>query len=116
MPDDTKTIPRIEVPELGKAWETTCTALLDGHQQALTHWLHVLRSLTDQVSGLAATRLRLTMEAYAALAACRSPEELIDCNRRLASKMTEHCSEEIAKLSQMTMSLVLARSADSDAH
>src|SRR5215470_13261941 len=91
MPDDTKTIRRPEASELSKAWETTCTALLDNHQEAMTHWLLVLRSLADQVSSLAATRLQLTMEAYSALAACRSPEELIDCNRRIASKMTEHC-------------------------
>jgi hypothetical protein len=88
--------------------------MLDSHQQTVTHWFYLLRSLADEVSTLAATRLQLTMEAYSALAACRSPEELIDCNRRIASKMTEHCSEEIAKLSQMTMRMVTRT--EPDAH
>jgi hypothetical protein len=116
MPDDTKTIRRPEAPEMSKAWETTCSAVLDGHQRAVTNWLQAVQALTDEVSSLAVARLQLAMEACSAVVACRSPEELIDCNRRLASKMTEHCSEEIAKLSQMTMRIALARSTDSDAH
>lgn len=116
MPDDTKTTRRLEIPELNKTWETTCTALLDGQQQAVTQWLRALQILTDEVSSLATARFQLVAEACSTLAACRSPEELIDCNRRLASKVTGHCSEEIAKLSQITMRFALARSADSDAH
>ena len=115
MPDDTKTMRRLDAPEPTKAWETTCTALLDGHQQALSQWLQAIKSISDEMAQLAETRFQLAMETWSALAACRGPEELIDWNRRMTTKITEHCSVEIAKLSQMAMRVAL-RPADRDAH
>jgi hypothetical protein len=115
MPDDTKTIRR-KAPEPSKAWETTCTALLDGNQQALTQWLQTTQAIADEMSNLAEARMRLAMEAWSELAACRSPEEFVEWHRRLAAKVTEHCSGEITKLSQMTMRMALVRPADTDAH
>src|SRR5262249_35039029 len=76
MPDDTKTMGRPDAPELTKAWETTCTALLDGHQLALTQWLQTIQRTSDEMAQLAETRFQLAMEAWSALAACRGPEDL----------------------------------------
>jgi hypothetical protein len=115
MPDDTKTMRRPDAAELTKAWDMTCTALRHGHQQALTQWLQTIQGISDEISRLTETRFQLGMEAWSALAACRGPEELIDWNRRMTAKMTEHCSAEIATLSQMTMRMAL-RPADPDAH
>jgi hypothetical protein len=115
MPDDTKTMRRPDAPELSKAWDMTCTALLHGHQHALTQWLQTLQGISDEISQLAETRLQLAMDTWSALAACRGPEELIDWNRRTTAKMTELCSAEIAKLSQVTMRMAL-RPADPDPH
>jgi phasin protein len=115
MPDDTKSMRHREAPESTKAWETTCTAVLDGNQHALTQWLHGMQSLFDEISNLAEARWWLVMEAWAALAACRSLEEFIDCHRRLSAKITEHCSGEITKLAQMTMRMALVRPVDPDA-
>jgi hypothetical protein len=115
MPDDTKTMRRPDAPELTKAWETTCTALLDGHQQALTQWLQSIQSVSDEMAQLAEARLQLAMEAWSALAACRGPEELIDWNKRVTTRMANHCSAEITKLSQMAMRVAF-RPADRDAH
>jgi len=115
MPDDTKTMRRPDAPELTKAWETTCAALLGGHQLALTQWLQTIQRTSDEMAQLAETRFQLAMEAWSALAACRGPEALIDWNRRMTTRMAEHCSAEITKLSQMAMRMAL-RAADRDAH
>jgi hypothetical protein len=112
MPDDAKPIARPEAPELSKMWETTWKALLDGHQRAVTHWLQALQVLADKVSALAATCLQLGMETWSALAACCTPEELIDCDRRRAAKTTERCSGEIAKISELVMRVVMQRPTD----
>lgn len=115
MPDDAKTMRRPDAPELAKAWDMTCTALLQGYQQALTQWLRTMQSISDEISQLGEARFQLTMEAWSTLAACRGPEELIDWNRRMTARMTEQCSAEIANLSQMTMRMAL-KPAEPDAH
>jgi phasin protein len=115
MPDDTKTIGRPAALEMTNGWSTTCTALLDGNQQALTQWVETMQGISEEISRLAATRLQLVMESWSALAACRSPEEVIDWNRRMTARMTEHCSGEIVKVSQMTMRIAV-RPTDSHAN
>ena len=115
MPDDTKTTRRREAPEPSRLWETTCTALLDGNHQALTQWIQRMQGISEEISTLAEARLRLAMETWSALSACRTPEEFADCHRNLTAKVTELCSAEIAKLSQMTMRAPLVRPADNDA-
>lgn len=106
MPDDTKTMRHGEASEKNKAWETTCTALLEGNQQAFTEWLYGARVLSEGISELTLARWQLAMEMWSAFAACRTPEEIIDCHRRLMGKTMEHCAGEVTKLSQLTMAFV----------
>jgi hypothetical protein len=73
------------------------------------------QGISDEISRLTETQFQLAIEVWSALAPCRGPEELIDWNRRMPAKMTEHCSAEIATLSQITMRMAL-RPADADAH
>ena len=45
------------------------------------------------------------MAAWSMLASCNSPEDAFECQRRLAGKATAGYVAEVAKLSQMMMSL-----------
>lgn len=41
------------------------------------------------------------MEAWSALAACRNAEQILDWQGSFAAKTTEHCTAEMARLSQL---------------
>jgi hypothetical protein len=113
MPNDvTKTMGQAEAHQVSEAWHATSTALLNGHQQVLTQLLQTMQGISSELSQLAQMRLQLMLEAWSAMAACRNPEEVIDCGRRMTGRMIDHCSGEIVKLSQITMRMQLVQPAD----
>ncbi len=113
MPNDVmKTVRCPEAQALGETWHATSTALLNGHHQALTQMLQTMQGISNEISQLAQMRLQLMLEAWSALAACRSPDEVTERSKIITAKLIDHCSGEIVKLSQITMRMALVQPAD----
>jgi hypothetical protein len=81
----------------------TLSDMLDGNKRALLQWLHGTQALFDEVSGIARARMLFTVEAWSALLACRSPEQVAEQQRRFVAKAMERCAEELASLSQLAL-------------
>lgn len=109
MPDDTKSPMPRKAGDMSRAWDSACGAMLDGNQQMLAQWLAGAQTMSEEFAMLAEARLRLAIEAWSALAACRQPEDIVDCYRQMASKAAEHCAGEVQKLSQLTMRMASLR-------
>lgn len=106
MADKPDTASQRETTRQVREWEAHCANLVEGQQRVLTRYLEGFRTLSDEISEIAKARLRLSTEAWSALAACRNPEEVIDCQTRLVAQFTEHSVKEVAKLSELAMTLV----------
>ena len=112
MPDETKMAPSGATPEGSTTWDATCATVIEGSQHALSRWLQDLQTLSGELANLAQARMQFALDAWSALAACRGPEDTIDCYRRLTLKATEHCCEEITKASEVMVKMALVRAAD----
>jgi CRP-like cAMP-binding protein len=86
-----------------RIWATTLSDLLDGNKKALLQWLQGTQAFSDEISGFAQARMQLMTEAWSALLACRSPEQLVEHHRRFMAKATERCAEELTSLSQLAL-------------
>jgi hypothetical protein len=106
MPNDSKTTQPPEMRDHYKAWEANCATLVEGQKQVLTRYVEGLRALSDDLSEIARERLRLSLEAWSTLVACRNAEDVLDCHNRLVAKCTEQSVKEITKLSQLAMTMV----------
>jgi hypothetical protein len=85
-----------------RTWATTVSDLLDCNKRVLMHWLEGTQAFSDEVSGLAQARMQLATEAWSALLACRSPEE-VEQQRRFMAKAMERCAEELTSFSQLAL-------------
>jgi phasin family protein len=106
MANDAKAARRHDAPARSQDFGATCAAMFEGNQNALARWLHALFALSQEITQFTQARLQEDVAAWSTLAACRNPEEAMECQRRFAAKATEQYAEEIGKLSQMTMSMV----------
>jgi phasin family protein len=75
------------------------------NQQAFARWFHGVTTLSGELAQFIQARLQDDLAAWSALAACRTPEEALECQRRFAEGATRQYSEEITKLSQMMVKL-----------
>jgi hypothetical protein len=89
-------------PQTG-AWATTLSDVLDGNKRALVQWLEGTQAFSDEVSDVTQARMLLTMEAWSALLACRSPEQVVEHQRRFMAKAMERCAKELTSLSQLAL-------------
>jgi hypothetical protein len=108
MPDEAKLMPKQHPKVTGDGWAQPYTAFLNNGQHAFAHWIQDAIDLSQEISHFIRERLQEDIAASVALGACRSAEDLIDCQRRFANKAAEQYSEEIGKLSQMMMKLATA--------
>jgi hypothetical protein len=81
----------------------TLSDLLDCSKQALVQWLRGTQAFSDEVLGIARARQLLTIEAWSALLACRSPEQVVEQQRRFIAKTMERGAEELTSLSQLVL-------------
>ena len=79
--------------------------LVEAQQQLFTSWLRCIGSLSGELTRFVMDRLSDDMAAWSALAACKTPEEAAECQRRFAKKAAAQYAEEVAKLSQLMLSL-----------
>ena len=79
--------------------------LLEANQLAFARWLNGVNVLSHEIAQFTQMRLQEDMAAWSMLASCSSPEDAFECQRRLAEKATAGYVAEVAKLSQMMMSL-----------
>lgn len=102
MPED-KTKQSTETKPLDEPWGVACAAAMEGNQQAMSRWMRALLALSQEVAQFTQMRLQEDAAAWSALAACRSPDEVLECQRRFSAKASEQYYDEIGKLSQMIM-------------
>jgi phasin family protein len=79
--------------------------LLESNQRAFARWLNGVNALSQEIAQFTQSRLQEDMAAWSALASCNSPEAAFECQRRFAQEATAGYVAEVAKLSQMMMSL-----------
>ena len=100
MPDVTITSQQRQTSE-SRAWAKALSDLLDGNKQSLMQWLQGAQAFSDELSSFAQARMLLTMDAWSALLACRSPEQVVEHQRRFMAKAMNRCAEELTSLSQL---------------
>ena len=79
--------------------------LLEVNQRAFTRWFLGMNALSQEIAQFTQNRLQEDMAAWSTLASCNSPEDAFECQRRFAQQATAGYVAEVAKLSQMMMSL-----------
>lgn len=79
--------------------------LFEANQHVFASWFRGVGTLSGELTRFIQDRLSDDMAAWSALAACKTPEEAFECQRRFAEKATTQYSEEIAKLSQLMLNL-----------
>lgn len=79
--------------------------LLEVDQRAFTRWFHGMNALSQEIAQFTQNRLQEDMAAWSTLAGCNSPEDAFGCQRRFARRAPAGYVAEVAKLSQMMMSL-----------
>ena len=77
--------------------------LLDA--SVFTSWFRGVGILSGEMTRFMQDRVSEDMAAWSALAACKTPEEAIECQRRFAEKATARYAEEIATLSRLMLDL-----------
>jgi len=83
------------------AWAATWSDLVDGNKRTLTQWLQGMQAFSAEVSSCAQARMLLGMEAWSELLSCRSPEQVVEHQRRFAAKAMGRCAEELTAFSQL---------------
>jgi hypothetical protein len=86
-----------------EAWATTMADLIDGNKQALMQWFRGTQALSDETLAIGRARTLLAIEAWSALLACRTPEQVAEQQRRFMAKAMERCAEELTSLSQLAL-------------
>jgi len=102
MPDETRAARSKEPKPQVENWGT---ALLEGNQKAVARWTETVLALTQEIAAFTQHRLQEDMETWLALAACRNPEQAIECQQRFVAKASQEYSDEITKLGRMVTSL-----------
>jgi hypothetical protein len=86
-------------------WAPNYSFLLEANQRAFAHWFLGMNALSQEIAQFTQGRLQEDIAAWSTLASCNSPEDAFECQRRFAQKATAGYVAEVAKLSQMMMSL-----------
>jgi hypothetical protein len=102
MPDAANTMQRRQTSD-SRAWEATLSNLLDDNKQALLQCFQGVQAFSDEVSSFAQARMLLAADAWSALLACRSSEQLVEHQRRFMAKVMVRCAEELTSLSQLAL-------------
>jgi len=75
-----------------RTWVKTWSDLFDGNKQSLMQGLEGAQPFLDELSNFAQARMLLKMDAWSALLACRSPEQVVEHQRRFAAKTMKRCA------------------------
>ena len=85
-----------------KDWVRACSNLLENHQEALIRSIRAAHALSEEFSNIFRGRILMMAEVWSALAASRSPEDLLGCHRMFATKSMQRCVVELKALSRRT--------------
>ena len=102
MPDATGTTQQRQAAQTA-AWATTVSDLPDANKRALEQWFQGMQTCSDEISSFVQARALLTMEAWSALRACRSLEQVVEHQRHFTAKAMEQCAKELTSLSQLAL-------------
>ena len=86
-------------------WAPNYGFLVEPNQRAIARWFQGMNALSQEIAQFTQSRLQEDMAAWSTLASCNSAESAFECQRRFAEKATTGYVAEVAKLSQMVMSL-----------
>jgi len=70
---------------------------------AVAQWFQGTQLLFNEVANLTQARMLFTMESCSALLACRSPEQVIEHQRRFVASAMQRCDDELTSLSQLAL-------------
>lgn len=74
-------------------------------QQALERWVHGVSAVTEEMTQFVQGRVQEDMGVWMRLAACRDPNEVLECQRHFMEKATHDYFQEAGKLSRLAMSI-----------
>lgn len=80
-------------------------SLFEPNQQVFAGWFRGIGAVSGELTRFLQDRWSEDMAAWSALAHCRTSEEVFECQRRFVEKAMTQYSEEIAKLSQLMLTL-----------
>jgi hypothetical protein len=105
MPEGTKQTEQMPPKVRGDGSAEPYAALLDSSQNTFSSWMQEAMALSQEVFRFVHERLEEDVAASLTFARCRSAEDVIDCQRRFATKAVEQYSAEIGKFSQIMVKL-----------
>jgi hypothetical protein len=100
MSDQLKEAPQHQASDDAKDWLVVCSALLESNQQVFIRSIRAAQTLSEELSGITRARILLMAETWSALAASRSPEDVLGCHKRFATKAMQRSIEELNVLSR----------------
>jgi phasin family protein len=105
MPDQTHAKHSSKSPAAAKGWDGQVGSLLAINERAFRSWARGISAFTEEMSRFTQARLKEDAETWQVLAACRSPMDALECQRRYAEKAAEQYLAEAGKLSQIAVSV-----------
>jgi hypothetical protein len=106
MPDDPKSFSSKPNARATSAQATDVRPVnANGNEQAFARWLRGMFAVAQEIAQFTQLRLQEDMAALSTLAACASPEQALECQRRFAARAGEQYGGEMTKLSQMMISV-----------
>ena len=72
-------------------------------QEGIERWTRGMSAFATEMTSFLQARLQSDMEAWTKLAACRSPDEALECHQRFAEQAMTDYLDAFGRLSQLTM-------------
>lgn len=108
MPDQThpkKAAAKAAAFRPAEGWDGQVASLLAMNQRAYRSLARGVSAFAEEMTRFTAARLREDSAAWQVLAACRSPIDAFECQRRYAETATEQYLAEAGKLSEIAMTV-----------
>jgi hypothetical protein len=104
MPDDKRSFAS-EASRAAKGWDTQFESLLAVNERAYRNWVSGVSAFADEVAQFTKARLNEGAESWQMLAACKTPIEALECQRRYADKAAGQYFEQAKKLTQLAVDI-----------
>lgn len=92
------------MPDFG-IWLGGNNRLLENWSRASTFMMKAAADLSQEIMTFSQNRLQSDMDAWKAVASCRSPGELFECQRELVEKATAQYHDEANKITSRMLAL-----------
>ena len=104
MPDDKRSIAS-EASRAAKGWDTQFESLMSVNERAFRNWASGISAFAEEIAQFTKTQLNDGAEGWQVLAACKSPADALEVQRRYAEKAAGLYFEEAGKLTRLAMTM-----------